>query len=885
MAAPLTAAASTAAMNSPAPGTALSGASVTFTWNAGSGASGYWLDVGTTQGANNLFTGNAGAATSLATGGLPTDGSTIYVRLWTQAGTPPNATWQYNDYTYTAASGSSTGTKAVMSSPAAGSTLSGASVTFTWSAGAGASAYWLDVGTTAGASNIFGQSAALATSQAVTGIATDGSTIYVRLWTLLGNVWQFNEYTYTAAAGSTKAVMSSPASGSTLSGASVTFAWSAGAGASAYWLDAGSTAGASNIFGQNIALATSQTVTGFPTDGSTIYVRLWTLLGSVWQFNDYTYTAATASGSTKVVMSSPAPGSTLGGSSVAFAWSAGSGASAYWLDVGTTAGASNIFGQNIALATSQTVSGIPTDGSTIYVRLWTLLGNVWQFNEYTYTAAAGSTKAVMSSPASGSTLSGASVTFMWNAGIGASAYWLDVGTTAGASNIFGQSAALATSQAVTGLPTDGSTICVRLWTLLGNVWQFNDYTYTAASGSTVTKGGVIARQPVTTGQVTPSLASTSTSPPAPAPPDTTGSPTALPVQTGSAVSPSSLAALPPAVTPSVAQGLPVSPAPVAPATASGSSIAPAAPTALGTTPLTSVPRPMAPSTVTTAVIAPHPFVPTAGLVPRPFVPPGAAAPTTAAALATAGGAPASGTAALLANFPTLGGATRLAFSSSRSQSTWQERGNYRLAQAPDSAGPAYAQQLAAAGWDEISRNQSGDAGAKNLQFTVDLQKDQTRGHVVLTQTTGGNGMSVTVTTLYPGRSAPALGTGVTAAPATGATTSASDRGTGDPADFPRLPGSIRTSFATSRQSTSTQEVATYTAKCPPAAADAFYSLSLPGAGWDELTRDETLTDASKSDQISAKWQNASRIAVLALSGSTAGGTDIRVTITTQTTTP
>ncbi|HUL51773.1 MAG TPA: hypothetical protein VLT83_00055, partial [Opitutaceae bacterium] len=65
----------------------------------------------------------------------------------------------------------------------------------------------------------------------------------------------------------------------------------------------------------------------------------------------------------------------------------------------------------------------------------------------------------------------------------------------------------------------------------------------------------------------------------------------------------------------------------------------------------------------------------------------------------------------------------------------------------------------------------------------------------------------------------------------------------------------------------------------------FYTQSLPDAGWDELTRDETLTDASKSDQISAKWQNASRIAVLALSGSTAGGCDVRVTITTQTTAP
>ena len=59
----------------------------------------------------------------------------------------------------------------------------------------------------------------------------------------------------------------------------------------------------------------------------------------------------------------------------------------YWLDVGTTAVGFNIFGQNVGLATSQTVTGLPTGGSTIYVRLWTLLGGQWQYSDYTYKAA------------------------------------------------------------------------------------------------------------------------------------------------------------------------------------------------------------------------------------------------------------------------------------------------------------------------------------------------------------------------------------------------------------------------------------------------------------------------------------------------------------------
>ena len=37
----------------------------------------------------------------------------------------------------------------------------------------------------------------------------------------------------------------------------------------------------------------SRTVSGLPTNGSTIYVRLWSLIGSTWQFTDYTYTAVT----------------------------------------------------------------------------------------------------------------------------------------------------------------------------------------------------------------------------------------------------------------------------------------------------------------------------------------------------------------------------------------------------------------------------------------------------------------------------------------------------------------------------------------------------------------------------------------------------------------
>lgn len=238
--------------------------------------------------------------------------------------------------------------------------------------------------------------------------------------------------------------------------------------------------------------------------------------------------------------------------------------------------------------------------------------------------------------------------------------------------------------------------------------------------------------------------------------------------------------------------------------------------------------------------------------------------------------------AILANFPVPAGAVRKWFSSSRSKSSWQERATFGVALTPDLAVNNYGQQLAAAGWSETSRSQTGDPAAQTLQFTLDLRKALTHAHVVLTQNAGESGVAVTVTTQFPGSSAPPLAAGTTAAPATGATASPSDRGTRDPADLPRLAGSVRTSYGSTSQMTSTQEVATYAAKCAPASADAFYAQSLAGANWEQITRYEETNDVAKSDLISMTWQAPARSVAITLNGSTAGGVEVRTTLTGQT---
>jgi uncharacterized protein YkwD len=84
-----------AQLSSPGDGSTLSNSEV-FRWNAVNGARGYRIDIGTKQGWSNLLSANLGRATAISIRGFPSNGATIYIRLWTQL---PSG-WVYNDYQY-----------------------------------------------------------------------------------------------------------------------------------------------------------------------------------------------------------------------------------------------------------------------------------------------------------------------------------------------------------------------------------------------------------------------------------------------------------------------------------------------------------------------------------------------------------------------------------------------------------------------------------------------------------------------------------------------------------------------------------------------------------------------------------------------------------------
>jgi hypothetical protein len=368
-------------------------------------------------------------------------------------------------------------------SPATGSTLSSTSATFQWYGYPGATAFWLDVGRENGGDEYY-QSGSLSNStfsQAVSSLPNDGSTVVATWYYLLNGTWTATYYSYTASGGSSsKGVITSPAPGSIFTGSSATFVWSAGSGASAYWIDVGSVAGGDQYYQSgNLGNVLTKTVNGLPTNGSPVYVTLYSLVNGSWLSNVYMYTGyslAAAGG----VLTTPAPGSVLASETVTFEWTAGAGASAYWLDVGNVAGGDQYYQSgNLGGALSTTVSGLPTDGSTIYATLYSLIGSQWTANAYSYTAlSASGGLAAIQTPVPGSTLSGTAATFTWSADANATAYWLDVGTEAGGDE-YSQSGNLGNvlTTTVNNLPADGSTIYATLYSYVGGQWLSNPVTY------------------------------------------------------------------------------------------------------------------------------------------------------------------------------------------------------------------------------------------------------------------------------------------------------------------------------------------------------------------------------------------------------------------------
>ena len=174
---------------------------------------------------------------------------------------------------------------------------------------------------------------------------------------------------------------------------------------------------------------------------------------------------------------SPANGATGVGVTPTLNWSVVSGASSYNVYFGTSA-TPPLVTNTTAISYSPPVL---RSNTTYYwmIEAQTLAGNV---SSATWSFATGNFLAQIVTPVPGSTLTGTRVTFTWNGGAGAGAYLFEIGSTPGNADIFSGFES-GTSQLVTLLPCDGSTLYAQISTNLNGEWQAPmTSTYTAVQG-------------------------------------------------------------------------------------------------------------------------------------------------------------------------------------------------------------------------------------------------------------------------------------------------------------------------------------------------------------------------------------------------------------------
>ncbi len=178
------------------------------------------------------------------------------------------------------------------------------------------------------------------------------------------------------------------------------------------------------------------------------------------------------------VIASPPPGSTLTTETVTFTWTASDvPGTQYQLQIGTNGqGSNNIYVSPPLSGTSVTVT-VPTTGATLYVGLSQGTTGPWAYTPYTFKEAK-ITPAAIVSPAPGSTLASATVTFKWSASsVPGTNYQLQIGTNGqGTNNVYVSPVLSGTSVTVT-VPTTGATLYVGLSQGTTGPWTYTPYTY------------------------------------------------------------------------------------------------------------------------------------------------------------------------------------------------------------------------------------------------------------------------------------------------------------------------------------------------------------------------------------------------------------------------
>ena len=471
---------------SPIANATLTDGNLAVTWNSNSTIATRWA-VRAGSGGSGTFDLAAppllgASATSDSLTGLPVDGRTITIDLYAETNGAFSIVDTVNVTAFTAPS-------PALLTPAGGSTLASGTVNVSWDPMGTAATRWA-VRAGSGGSGTFDLAAppllgAGATSQMVTGLPVDGSAITIDLYAEVNGAFTIVDTVNVTAFTAPPPQLLTPADASTLTSETVFVSWDAmGDTTVTRWaVRAGS--GGSGTFDLAApplapAISNGQTLMGLPTDGSAITIDLYAEVNGVFSIVDTVNVTAHTALTPQIT--APADALTLASGTVNVTWDQMGTAATRWA-VRAGSGGSGTFDLAAppllgAGATSQTVTGLPVDGSAITIDLYAEVNGAFSIVDTVNVTAFTAPLPQLITPADASILTSGTVTVGWNQMGTAVTRWA-VRAGSGGSGTFDLAAppllgAGAFNQQVTGLPVDGSAITIDLYAEINGVFSIVD---------------------------------------------------------------------------------------------------------------------------------------------------------------------------------------------------------------------------------------------------------------------------------------------------------------------------------------------------------------------------------------------------------------------------
>ena len=383
-------------------------------WTSVEGAEAYYLYVGSTPGAKDLI--NTGAIQTLqrAIDSLPA-GRLVYVRLFTKH----DGVWRFVESTWT------TRAVAYLDGAVASSATWSSATPLTWAPFAGASRYFVYVGSKPGATDLSSSGEISGTTFVMpahhaAAIPSD-QTVYVRLYSLVDGHWEFVDYSLWF---KVEARLTFPLADATNVGVSaLRFTWNEIADATAYRLQLGTSPGSSDLL-DSAELTVLEERTGALPGAQTLFARLWTEVDGEWRYSDSSFMTRPAS-----AFVHPRHGELNADLTLPVEWTSVPGADQYRVEIGSTPGSHDLL--DTGLTTDSSVASTPALASAsgiVYARVWTHNAGAWLFSDAIFTASSDPQFAEMTWLTSADTFR-AGDAFRWTESPMANWYRLRLGTT------------------------------------------------------------------------------------------------------------------------------------------------------------------------------------------------------------------------------------------------------------------------------------------------------------------------------------------------------------------------------------------------------------------------------------------------------------------------